>query len=310
MEDLTEGERQRREVNSYNVFYSSVTDRADPCLSEHGVRVPLLFPRIEDHRNGVTAEPDFVLYDGETVVLVEIKSGNNLDQRHVEQLRRNDAIDIRTAEETLHSAQVRERTEHSGDAFAVETAIVYQDLDETYIQEASDASEQFRSTLRELTEYGVVMTQGRGETLRPVAGTFEADGVVQRLLSDGITLPTNPPDQILLTENMECEILAIAVADIWGEAALDSDDGKTVSRNEVRDYFAPRHNVSLDDLSLVFEFLTEYGACECVDRDEHRYEFRHEHVRRVLGVESVLMEQTVEEYLHGSEQSTLFDDYS
>lgn len=310
MEDLTEGERQRREVNSYNVFYSSVTDRADPCLSEHGVRVPLFFPRIEDHRNDVTAEPDFVLYDGETVVLVEVKSGNNVDQRHVDQLRRNDAIDIRTAEEMLHSAQVGERTEHGGDVFAVETAVVYQDLDEAYIEEASGASEQFRSTLGTLTEHGVVMTQGRGETLRPVAGTFETDGVVQRLLSDGVALPTNPPDQILLTENMECEILAIAIADIWGEAALDSDDGKRVSRNEVRDHFAPRHNVSLDDLSLVFEFLTEYGACECVDRTEHRYEFRHEHIQRVLGVESVLMEQTVEEYLYGSGQSTLFDDYS
>ena len=109
---------------------------------------------------------------------------------------------------------------------------------------------------------------------------------------------------------MECEILAIAIADIWSEAALDSDDGKTVSRNEVRDYFAPRHNVSLDDLSLVVEFLTEHGACECVDAEAHRYEFRREHIQQVLAVESVLMEQTVEEYLHGSEQSTLFDDYS
>ena len=310
MEDLTEGERQRREVNSYNVFYSSVTSRADPSLSEHGVTVPLFFPRIEDHRNGVTAEPDFVVYDGETVVLVEVKSGNNVDQRHVDQLQWNDAVDVRTAEETLRSAQVRERTEHDGDVFAVESAIVYQDLDEAYVEEARKRSEQFRSTLAELTEYGVVMTQGRGSTLRPVAGTFDADGVVQRLLSNGVTLPTNPPDQILLTENMECEILAIAIADIWGEAALDSDDGKTVSRNEVRDYFAPRHNVSLDDLSLVFEFLTEHGACECVDAEAHRYEFRREHIQQVLAVESVLMEQTVEEYLHGSEQSTLFDDYS
>lgn len=309
MDSLTEGERQRREVNSYNVFYSSVTDRADPPLSEHGVRVPIFFPRIEDHRNDVTAEPDFVLYDGETVLLVEVKSGNNVDQRHVDQVRRNDAIDIQTAEETLHSAQVRERTEHNGEVFAVETAIVYQDLDEAYVETAREASEQFRSVLRKLTEYGIVMTQGRGERLRPVAGAFESDGTVQRLLSDGVTLPTNPPDQILLTENMECEILAIAIADIWGEAALDSDNGETVSRNEVRDYFAPRHNVRLDDLTLAFDFLTKYGACECVDPDEHRYEFRREHVQRVLSVESVLMEQTVEEYLHGSEQSTLSDDY-
>lgn len=310
MEDLTEGQRQRREVNAYNVFYSSVTNRADPCLTDRGVRVPLVFPRIEDHREGLTAEPDFVLYDGESVVLVEIKSGNNVERRHVEQLRRNDAADIRTAERALDDAQVREVTEHEGEVFAVETAIVYQDLDEEYVSEAEAASAQFSSLLADLTEHGVVMTQGRGAALRPLAGEFDGTGTVQRLLSAGVTLPQNPPDQVVLTENMGHEILAVAVADIWGESALDSDDGVTVSRNEVRDYFAPRHNVPLDDLTLVFDFLVEHGACDCVDPDEHRYEFRREHVEQVLTVEPTVMDQTVEEYLHGSEQSTLFDDYS
>lgn len=310
MEDLTEGHRQRREVNAYNVFYSSVTDRANPCLTAHGVRVPLVFPRIEDHRNGVTAEPDFVLYDGESVVLIEIKSGNNVERRHVEQLRRNDAVDIQTAEQALDDAQVRTRTEHDGDVFAVETAIVYQDLDEAYISEAKTASDRFQSLLADLTDHGVVMTQGRGAELRPLEGEFDQTGTVQRLLGDGVALPQNPPDQIVLTENMGHEILAVAIADIWGEAALDSDGGVTVSRNEVRDYFAPRHNVPLDDLTLVFDFLVEHGACSRLDPEEHRYEFRRDHIERVLTVEPTVMDQTVEECLHGSEQSTLLDDYS
>lgn len=310
MDDLTEGQRQRREVNAYNVFYSSVTERADPCLNDHGVRVPLVFPRIEDNRTGVTAEPDFVLYDGKTVVLVEIKSGNNVEERHVDQLRRNDAIDLRTAEEELHAAKVPEHTDQDGEVLAVETVIVYQDLDEAYIREAGEASEQFRSRLAGLTDCGVVMTQGRGEELRTVDGAFDETGTVQRLLSDGVTLPQNPPEQIMLTENMGHEILATAIAEIWGEAALDSDDGIEVSRNQVRDYFAPQHNVPLDDLTLVFDFLTEHGACECVDPDDYSYEFRRDHIERVLTVEPTLMQQTVEEYLHGTEQSTLFDDYS
>jgi len=92
--ELTEGERQRREINTYNLFYSSVTDRAAPSLAEHGVRIPMYFPVIGDD-----ARPDFVLYDGETCALVEIKSGNHINQRDIEQMRRLADIDIETAEE-------------------------------------------------------------------------------------------------------------------------------------------------------------------------------------------------------------------
>ncbi len=246
------------------------------------------------------------VHDGSNVVLVEIKSGNNIEQRHVEQVRRCDRVDIRTAEEALDAAQVRERTTYEGEVRAVETAIVYHDLDEAYVQQASDASDTFQSRLEELTAHAVVLTQDYGGFLRVLAGEFDEAGTVQSLLRDGVELVENPPDQIMLTENMEHEILATAVADIWGEQALDHDDGVRVTRTEARDHFAPRHNVPLDRLDLVFQFLTEFGACERVD--DHTYEFGREHAGRVLAVESRLTSETVEEYLLGSDQ-TSFDDY-
>jgi hypothetical protein len=122
MDELTRGERQRREVNSYNLFYSAVTGRANPSLAEHDVQVPMIFPVIEDRPNDVRAEPDFVLYDGETCILVEVKSGNNIEDRHICQMEECDSVSIETAEDALRTAQVRQKTKHDGTVVAIGTS--------------------------------------------------------------------------------------------------------------------------------------------------------------------------------------------
>lgn len=307
MAGLTEGERQRREVNTYNLFYSATTARANPPLASHGVRIPVMFPVIEDRPNDVRAEPDLVLYDGETCVLAEIKSGNNIDERDIKQMRECAAVNIEAAEDALKNAQVREKTGYDGTVTAVEPVIVYQDLDEEYVQETRVESQGFRNAIDELTDYAVVMTQDYGGDLRVLSGDFNDSGRLQSLLRRSIELPTNPPDEIMLTEGMEHEILAMAICDIWGEKAVDHDDGIEVTRNEVRDYFAPRHNVDLGDLDLVFQFLDDFGACDHLEN--HHYEFTREHMGAILSVESQVMSESIEDYLHGADQSSLDDDF-
>ncbi|MFC6977065.1 hypothetical protein ACFQL1_23850 [Halomicroarcula sp. GCM10025709] len=267
----------------------------------------MFFPVIEDRTADVTAEPDFVLYDGETCVLAEIKSGNNIEGRDIKQMRKCDAVDIETAEAALKDAQVRERLGYTGTVTAVEPVIVYQDLDEGYIEEAAEESTQFRDRVEELTNYAVLLTQDYGGQLRPLRGEFNESGNLQSLLRRGVELPQNPPDQIMLTEGMEHEILAIAIADVWGEKALDHDDGAEVSRTAVRDYFSPQHNVQPSDLDLVFEFLVEIGACEQVEN--HTYRFTRDRYDAVLDVEPQVMSESVEDYLHGSEQTSLTDEF-
>lgn len=307
MVGLTEGERQRREVNTYNLFYSAVTARANPSLATHGVRIPMMFPVIEDRSDGVRAEPDFVLYDGETCVLTEIKSGNNINDRHIEQMRECDSVDIEAAEDALRTAQVQENLGYNGTVTAVESVIVYQDIDEIYLQEAENESDAFHDTLDELTEYAVLMTQDYGGELRVLSGEFDDTGSLQSLLNNGIELPRNPPDTVMLTEGMEHEILAMAIADIWGEQAVDHDDGITVTRTEIRDHFAPQHNVGLSELDLVFVFLEQVGACNHVEN--HTYEFTREHMDSILNIESQVMAESVEDYLHGADQSSLDDHF-
>ena len=310
MTSITAGERQRREVNTYNLFYSAVTARANPSLSSRGVRIPVMFPVFEDGSEGrdVEAQPDIVLYDGSTCVLCEIKSGHHINKRDIQQMAECDKVTIENAEKELKNAQVREKTEYDGTVTAVESVIVYQDLDEKYIEETKHESEDFAEALNQLTEHSVLMTQDYGGDLRVLAGDFDDDGAMQSALRAGISLPENPPDEIMLTEGMEPEILSIAVTDIWGEQALDHENGVKVTREQVRDLFAPRHNVNPGDLSIVFEFLQDIDACEKVGT--HQYEFRREHMGAILGVEEMVMEQRVEDHLREDDQSTIdsFDD--
>lgn len=307
MVGVTNGERQRREINTYNLFYSAITARSDPSLAAHGVRIPMMFPVIENRTEGVRAEPDFVLYDGSTCVLAEIKSGNNISDRHVEQVNECARVGIETAEDALKDAQISKKTVHDGTVTAVEPVIVYQDIDEEYVAELKNESESFSESLESLSQHAVVMTQDYGGELRVLDGEFNNDGNLQALFEQGVELPENPPDEILLTEGMEHEILAIAICDIWGEQAVDHEEGVVVTRTEVRDYFAPRHNVGLSDLDLVFKFLDEFGACDRVEN--HQYEFTIDHIDAILQVEPCLMNESVEDYLHGADQLTLDDHF-
>lgn len=304
MTSLTAGERQRREVNTYNLFYSAVTARADPPLSSRGVRIPVMFPVFTDQSEGrtVKAQPDIVLYDGSTCTLCEIKSGHHINERDINQMGECNEVTIETAEEELKNAQVREKTEYDGTVTAVESIIVYQDMDEEYVEETRRESENFRAALDRITDHAVLMTQDYGGDLRILAGDFEDEGAMQSALRAGVSLPENPPDEIMLTEGMEPEILTMAVTDIWGEQALDHKDGVEVTREQVRDFFAPRHNVNPGDLGIVFEFLQDIGACDKIGT--HRYEFRREHMSAILGVEEMVMEQRVEDYLREDDQAT------
>lgn len=306
MDELSRGERQRREVNSYNLFLSSLSGRSSPSLGRNGVS-PLIFPEISSRSGDVTGRPDFLLYNGEDCVLAEIKSGNNIDGRDVKQMKDFSQIDIEGVEKTLDAAQISNDTPYDGNVKTLDQIIVYQDLDEEYIEEATAESDAFGETVDTITDHAVLMTQDYGGSLRVLSGDFDKGGRLQSLLEGGIRLPQNPDDKIMLTEGMEPEILSIAITDIWGNKALDHDGGITVTRTEVRNHFAPERNVDIGDLDLVFEFLVQFGACDRVEN--HTYEFTPGHMNSILEVESQVMDQPVDDYLHGPEQARLGEDF-
>lgn len=298
MSSISGYDRQRREADTYNLFLSSLTARADPSLADRGWFVPAMFAQFKDSRNDLEISPDFVLYDGDICLLVEIKSGNNFEERHIRQMSRCRSFSIDAIENELENAQVDEKTPYDGSVRTVDSCIIYQDIDEEYIRNCRNEWEDCREALERLENETAILTQDFGGMLRHLTGSFESNRL-DRLFDEGVKLPQNPKNEIMVTENMEKEILAVAICDIWGETAVNHEDPVCVNVTEIRDYFAPRFNIPSDRANRVLYYLNKVGACDHVDG--LKYEFQYGHLSEILTIEQTVREHPVDDFLTDDE---------
>jgi hypothetical protein len=305
MSALPEVDRQFREVNSYNLFYSVMTARASPCLAEHGWFLPLMFGEITDSYNNVTVKPDFVLYDGDICLIAELKSGNNIEQRDINQMERCGELSIDGVEEELQAANVQEKTPYDGTVRTIDSCIIYQDIDEDWIENCRNEWDDCRGKLEDLEEKTAVLTQDYGGKLRRLTGAFES-GRLQRQFNEGIELPLNPKEEIVLTEQMEKEILAIAVCDIWGEQAIDYEEPVQTNVNEVRDHFAPRFNIPPRKVNRTLYYLHMIDACDHIE--DLTYEFSRNHISEILQIKETVRNERVENALEDENEDRIPDE--
>lgn len=302
--------RQKREILSYNVFYSALTPRAEPCLAKFGFELPVAFPTIDDERNGIRAEPDFVLYDGETLLLVEVKSGDNIDEDHVSQMEACNNISIEAAEEFLKDADVKRRTSYTGDVNTVETAISYQGIHEAYIQNCRHAWPDCKEKLEDLEQHAAILAQGEGSPLRLVAGEFKSENF-NDVFGSGVSLPKNSKTEFVLTENTEVESVAVAICQIFGFRAAKGP--VEVTPSDIRSYFAPRHAVRFSRIRRAAAFLNDIGACDVEAPDEvedGEYEeskliFTVDHMEEILDIERTVSETSVSDHFKEGGQTAL-----
>jgi hypothetical protein len=305
MSGASEVDRQLREKQTYNLFYSSLTSRASPCLTDHGWRVPIIFGEINDPYADVSVRPDFVLYDGDTCLLVEIKSGNNIRDRDITQMERCNQLTIDGVEEELAAANVQESTPYEGEVQTIDRCIVYHDIDEEWVEKCRNEWESCQKQLERLEQEAAILTQDFGGSLRRVAGEFRS-GRLQHRFDNGIELPENPKEEFVLTEQMEKEILAIAICGIWGEQAVGYDNPVEVNVNQIRDHFAPTFNVPPDRVNRVLYYLTEINACNHVE--DLTYEFSRNHISEVLSITQTVRNARVEEVLDDVDESRIPDE--
>lgn len=297
-------DRQEREIQSYNVFFSALTARADPPLTRHGFEAPVNFPAIEGQRENVQAHPDFLLYDGEICLLVEVKQGDNIEDEHIEQVEECNKVTIERAETYLKDAEVQDKTSYNGDVSQVETCISYAGLDEGYIEKCRHEWPNCREQLEELEEKTAILGQSAGDSLQILAGEFDSP-VLQSIFERGIQLPETPQKEFVITEGWEKESLAVAICQVWGH---DAASGLVeVTPSDVRSNFAPRHAIPLGRIKRVLYFLSEIGACDDVsDNDQdYVYKFSVDHMDEILGIVETVREQPVEGYLQDEGQMDL-----
>lgn len=298
-------DRQLREKQTYNLFYSALTERASPCLADHGWRAPIKFGTIHDPYHNVKCKPDFVLYDGDTILLVEIKSGNNIEDRHIKQVTRFNEFSIDGMENQLEEADVEEKTPYDGSVTTIDRCIVYQDIDEAWVEQCREEWDSCQEQLEKLEEQVPVLTQDFGGTLRRLAGEFNSNRL-QRRFDEGVELPLNPKEEFVLTEQMENEILAIAICGIWGEQALGYEKPVEVNVNQIRDHFAPTFNIPPGRVNRVLYFLHEIDACDHVE--DLRYEFARSHVSEVIQITQTVRDTLVEDVLNDVDEDHIPDE--
>lgn len=287
-------DRQLKERQSYNLFYSALTSRASPCLTDRGWRAPIIFGKLEDPYANVTSEPDFVLYNGDICLLVEIKSGNNIQPRHISQMQRCNELTIDGIEREFTAADVSEKTPYDGTVQIIDRCIVYHDIDEEWLERCRNEWTNCQEQLENLERETAILTQDFGGRLRRIAGEFRSNSL-QRLFDQGIELPENPKQEFALTEQMEKESLAIAICEIWGEQAIGYEDPVEVNINQIRDHFAPRYNVSPEKVNRVLYYLHEIDACD--HRENLTYEFSQDRISEILQITQTVRERDLDSAL-------------
>lgn len=297
-----EWERQKREIDSYNTFFAAIKGEvADEGLRDIGFRLVGRFLRVPGSYADVDATPDFVLYDGETLLLIEVKSGENISERDIEQMQDAASIDVESAQKYLRETEMAAKGYDPDGLRTVQPCIVYY---EDFIEECYQSSG-CQESLSELSEYAAVLSQDKGLKLQLVEGDVGPGGLSSRLEA-GIELPRLPDKNIYLTEGVEKECLAVSIClDL-----VQNNLGKgriTITETDVTERYQNR-DIPLQRVSEVLEFLDEFGACR--KTEDREYEFTTGHMRNITTVEQALRDRRVDDWLEegdGQDQTRLTD---
>lgn len=294
--------RQKREIDSYNTFFSAFKGEVTgQGLHDLGYRLVGRFLHISDERTDVDPSPDFLLYNGETLLLAEVKSGENISNRDIRQMEDSDSLSIEAAQEYLSDTEIRSRGLDPDEIRHVQPCIVYY---EDFIENDCKPNDGCVESLNKLAEVAAVLKQDKGSELCLERGNV-ADSSLEAALNDGISLPQIPDKNVYLTEGVEKECLAFSIC----HDCVQNNMGKgriRITPSDVTEFYANRE-IPPQRVSSVLSFLDEVGACRRLEEGD--YEFTTAHMSNIMDVEEKLQQRNVDRWL-GEEtpgQSSLED---
>jgi hypothetical protein len=286
-------EKQKREVDSYNVFFSAFKGNTDgKSLFDLDYRLAGMFVEIEDPRNDVEVEPDFVLFNGATLLLVEIKSGRNINRRDIKQMESSKDLSPEAAIEWLRDAEPQQVGYDPNGLNNIESAIVYY---RDFIEDCRD-SPGCSNALDEIAQHCTVLSQRKGGKLMAEREQIN-DAELRDLLVEGISVPTLVDKHVYLTENINREILAYAVVHDGILNSIGKDKEIAVAPDDIIERFRHRQ-ISRGKLNDALVFLRQVGACVKVSGE---YVFRRSNMADIMSVPERLTETTVREFLSQEE---------
>ena len=286
-------EKQKREVDSYNLFFSSfIGVTSDDGLFDIGYRLVGEFVSVSDHRKGVTADPDFVLYNGETMILAEIKAGENINDHHISQMERCNQVSIEAGRDFLRDADFESDYLDANDLERIQPLVIYYADFLTECREYPKCVE----ALTNLSGQAPVLSQEKGGQLILEDGSVNDNGL-RATLEQGISLPKLPEKNICLPENIEREMLSFSIChdlvlNNIGKGRLSVTPGDVIERYSNREMDPQKVEDALD-------FLEKAGACS--KNQNNIYDFTRSRIRNIVRVDEKLEEKRVVDWLDNGE---------
>jgi len=225
------------------------------------------------------------LYDGETLILAEVKQGNNIEPRDIEQAEKLDSVTIDAAEEFMDNVDV-DRFGLSGDVYSVESLIYYDGIDKRYIDGCQDEWENCRERLVELQQHCPVLGRVEDRRLRLLTGSFDSQELTE-WLKYGIKMSKTPRVTVSMTDGLEIESVAVTICNIWGQRAVS--DPIKVDVSQLRTHFNYR-SLEPGRVQNAFKLIEELGAGDHINKRE--LVFRPEHMADILNIESLVSQRS------------------
>lgn len=286
-------EKQKRELDSYNVFFNAFKGGIeDQSLYDLGYRLVGMFVNISDQRNDVEVEPDFVLFDGATLLLVEVKSGKNINSRDIRQMEESNKLSIEAAIEWLRDADIQGKGYDPNGINNIECSIVYY---REFIEQCRDSSGCVKA-LEKISDHCSVLSQQKGGKLQVEKNQLD-DPELNSVLSDGIAIPTLVDKVVYLTENVNREILSYSIVYDAVLNSLGKDSEIAIGADDIIEKFRHR-KIPRGKLNDALAFLRQINACV---KASNEYVFRTSNMSNIMSVSDHLSKTTVQEFLAGEE---------
>lgn len=296
-------ERQKKELDSYNLFYSAIKGNGrGQGLLDLGYKSVGNFMRIPDNRNGAELYPDVVLYNNESLLLVEMKSGNSVEPRDKEQMKEADRISIQAGRDFLKRADLRDPLLDPSELTDVQPLIVYYRDTISSCQDSANCM----NRLSEMGTHGGILSQEKGGELNYVEGSI-SNSALNSTLDYGIALPRVSETVVYLTDGIEREILASSICHDMIRSEFATRDEVTIEIDDVQDYYDGR-SVKRGRTRDALEFLSISDICS--RNHDQSYTFRESNVDNLMAVNEKLSEERVSDWLdRGTSRQSSFGQF-
>jgi hypothetical protein len=293
---------QKEKINALNLFHSAIkSDISNNGIASQGYKLVGPFLPVPDRRNGVFTRPEFTFYSGDTVVFVNVESGDQITQEHRNRAELYQELNLEAVEEFIRkkgrAGDVKLSTRNLNH---FEHHLIF---DDTAIQTAQ-AGGPGAAIYDDLKDLCGIFSQSKGGTLHFEDGLAQDDSF-HNIFSGGIDLPRTPSKEFLLTADVQPESLAVSLAqEILPEKFNDNETVKMTPR-EVRQFY--NRDIEIETVQKALEYLRHRDVCD--DLGTYEYSFSRDDIQHCYEVEGHLRDTVIEEYLdkQGGKQISMAD---